>query len=78
MSGGLRVPDHRDYRFRSKLISDSGASRTLMKKTMLNVTPDSIEDMRRMARRAFQRLQHRPDTLRAFFRHVGLFLHRPI
>ena len=46
-----------------------------VKKAMLNALPDSVEEMRRMARREFRRLQRRHDTLRAFFSHAGLSLH---
>ena len=48
----------------------------VVKKVMLNATPSSIQEMRRLTRRAFRQLQHRPETLRAFFRHARLFLHR--
>ena len=47
----------------------------VVKKALLNATPDSVEAMRRLARREFRRLQHRSATLRAFFKHAGLSLH---
>jgi transposase len=47
----------------------------VVKRAMLNAVPDSIEEMRSMARREFRRLQRRHDTLRAFFSHAGLSLH---
>jgi hypothetical protein len=36
--------------------------------------PDDVEELRRMARAGFRRLQHRPDTLRAFFDRAHLRL----
>src|SRR5205085_1636011 len=45
-----------------------------VKKALLNALPESIEDLRRQARREFRRLQHRPATLRAYFAHSGLSL----
>ncbi len=39
-------------------------------------SPDlnTIEELRRQARREFRRLQHRPSTLRTYFAHAGLSL----
>lgn len=45
-----------------------------VKKALLNALPGSIDELRRMARREFRRLQHRPMTLRAYFAHAGLRL----
>jgi transposase len=47
----------------------------VVKKALLNALPTSPDDLRRMARREFRRLQHRPTTLRALFSHAGLGLH---
>jgi transposase len=47
----------------------------VVKREMLNALPGSVEELRRMARRSFERLQHRPQLLRSFFRHCRLSLH---
>lgn len=46
-----------------------------VKREMLNALPASVEELRRMARRSFERLQRQPQLLRSFFRHCGLSLH---
>ena len=47
----------------------------VVKREMLNALPGSVEELRRMARRSFERLQRRPQLLRSFFRHSRLSLH---
>jgi transposase len=47
----------------------------VVKAEMRNNLPENAEDLRRMARRSFDRLRRRKKTLSAFFRHAGL-LHR--
>lgn len=43
-----------------------------VKQHMLHAIPSSIEDLHRLVRGRFERLQHRPDLLRHFFHHSGL------
>jgi transposase len=47
-----------------------------VKKSMLNAAPSSVEELHRMVRGRFTRLQHRPDMLRRFFEHAGLPVNR--
>jgi transposase len=47
---------------------------SVVKSLLRNATPDDVEELRRMARAGFRRLQHRPDTLRAFFDRAHLRL----
>lgn len=47
---------------------------SVVKSQLRNATPDDVEELRRMARAGFRRLQHRPDTLRAFFDRARLRL----
>ncbi|MCY1019153.1 transposase [Pyxidicoccus sp. MSG2] len=44
----------------------------MVKEALLNAAPPAISDLRRLARREFLTLQHRPDVLRSFFEHAGL------
>lgn len=39
---------------------------------MLHAVPDSIDDLRRLVRGRFERLQHHPELLFHFFQHAGL------
>lgn len=43
-----------------------------VKRAMENALPDSVEDLHRLARREFRRLQRRPEMIVSFFRHAGL------
>ena len=43
-----------------------------VKRALQNAAPASVDALHRDARRGFIRLGRRPDTLAAFFRHVGL------
>ncbi|MFP2934635.1 transposase [Pyxidicoccus sp. 3LG] len=47
---------------------------SMVKADMLNATPNDVQELRRMARRSFRRLQHRTDELRSSFEHAGLHL----
>ena len=44
----------------------------LVKRAMANALPDSVDDLHRLARREFSRLQRRPEMIVRFFRHAGL------
>jgi hypothetical protein len=46
----------------------------LVKRATANALPDSIEELRAIARREFRRLQHRPEVIRHCFVHAGLSL----
>lgn len=46
----------------------------MVKADMLNASPDDVQELRRMARRSFRRLQHRTNELRSSFEHAGLHL----
>jgi hypothetical protein len=43
-----------------------------VKRAMENALPESADDLHRLARRAFRRLQHQPNLIVSFFRHAGL------
>jgi transposase len=43
-----------------------------VKRALANALPDTVDDLHRLARREFRRLQHRPDMIVNFFRHAGL------
>ncbi len=43
-----------------------------VKRAMENASPGSIDDLHRLARREFRRLQHQPAMLVSFFQHAGL------
>lgn len=43
-----------------------------VKQALLNALPADIGELHAQARRAFQRLAHRPDLLASFFAHAGL------
>lgn len=45
-----------------------------VKAAMLNALPDSVEELRALARHEFARLDRHPDRLRACFEHAGLSL----
>jgi len=47
----------------------------VVKSEMLNALPGSVDELRRLTRRSFERLQHHPQRLRSFFRHCRLSLH---
>jgi transposase len=46
----------------------------VVKRELANALPRSIEELRTLARRGFQRLRRRPDTIRHFFQHAGLYV----
>jgi len=46
----------------------------VVKRAMANALPDSVEELRAMARRQFRRLQYRPELIRHCFAHAGLDL----
>lgn len=46
----------------------------VVKRAMANALPESVEELRAMARRQFRRLQYRPDLIRHCFSHAGLSL----
>ena len=43
-----------------------------VKRAMENALPDSVDDLHRLTRREFRRLQHKPRMIVSFFRHAGL------
>ena len=43
-----------------------------VKRAMENAVPESVDDLYRLARREFRRLQHQPRMIVSFFRHAGL------
>jgi transposase len=43
-----------------------------VKRAMENVLPGSVDDLHRLARLEFARLQRRPELITSFFRHAGL------
>ena len=43
-----------------------------VKHDMLHALPDSVDDLLRIVRGRFRRLQHDPDMLAHFFAHTGL------
>ena len=43
-----------------------------VKRAMENALPASVDDLHRLARREFRRLQHQPAMLVSFFHHAGL------
>jgi transposase len=47
-----------------------------VKRAMENALPRDIADLHRLVRRAFRRLQHRPDLIISCFRHAGLAVNR--
>ena len=44
----------------------------LVKCAMANALPGSVDDLHRLARREFRRLQSRPEMIVSFFQHAGL------
>jgi transposase len=46
----------------------------LVKRSMENALPESVDALHAFARRAFRRLQHRPALITSFFRHAGLIV----
>jgi transposase len=48
----------------------------LVKRAMENALPASIDDLHRLARREFRRLQRKPCMIVRFFRHAGLSVPR--
>jgi transposase len=47
-----------------------------VKRAMENALPESVDDLHRLARREFRRLQHKPRMIVRFFRHAGLSVPR--
>jgi transposase len=45
---------------------------SVVKRELANALPDSIAELRALARRSFRRLQHRPTLIQHFFHHAGL------
>jgi transposase len=46
--------------------------KAVVKRAMENALPASIDDLHRLARREFRRLQHKPCRIVRFFRYAGL------
>jgi hypothetical protein len=44
----------------------------LVKRAMANALPGSVDDLHRLARREFGRLNRHPEMIVRFFRHAGL------
>ena len=44
----------------------------VVKRAMENALPGSVDDLHRLARREFARLQRRPEMIVSFFQHAGL------
>ena len=44
----------------------------IVKRAMENALPGSVDDLHRLARREFARLQRRPEMIVKFFQHAGL------
>ena len=47
-----------------------------VKRAMENAVPDTVDDLHRLARREFRRLQRYPAKIVSFFRHAGLSVPR--